>query len=122
MGRTARDRPSYLDVLRTAHLLAGVWPPVHTDGRAIVASRSGHDLSDERRRARPEGPRPPVDRRAHADPADLELAQHTGMPLRDAQRIDGDLRDSMLAARSAEQRERDARSRQALWARLPSRA
>jgi hypothetical protein len=110
--------PSYLEMVRTAHLLAGLWPPVHTDGRAIVVSRSGHDLSDERCRARPEDPQPPADRRARADPADLELAQHTGMPLRDAQRIDVDLRDSILAARRAEQRERDARSRQALWARL----
>jgi hypothetical protein len=114
-----RTDPSYLDVLRNAHLLAGLWPPLHTDGRAIVASRSDHDVSDERRRARPRGPRPPADRRAHADPADLELAQHTGMPLRDAQRIDVDLRDSVLAARRAEQRERDARARQELWARLP---
>jgi hypothetical protein len=54
---------------------AGLWPPVHTDGRAIVAGRSDHDPADQRRRARPEGPRPPVYRRAHADPADLELAQ-----------------------------------------------
>jgi hypothetical protein len=115
-----RTDAAYLEVLRTAHLLAGLWPPVHTDGRAIVANRSDHDLSDERRRARPGGPRPSADRRAHADPADLELAQHTGMPLRDAQRIDIDLRDSMLAARRAEQRERDARSRQGLWARLAS--
>jgi hypothetical protein len=107
-----RTDPSYLEVLRTAHLLADLWPPVHTDGRAIVASRSGHDSSGERRRARPEGPRPPADGRTHADPADLELAQHTGMPLRDAHRIDIDLRDTVLAARRAEQRERNARSRQ----------
>jgi hypothetical protein len=107
-------------VLRTAHLLAGLGPPVHTDGRAIVASHGNYDLSDERPRARPEGPRPPAARRGHADSADLELAQHTGMPLRDAQRIDVDLRDSRLAARHAEQHERDARSRQALWARLTS--
>jgi hypothetical protein len=116
-----RTDPSYLEVLRTAHLLAGLWPPVHTDGRAIVASRSDHDSSGERRPARPEGPRPPADRRADADPADLELAQHAGMPLCDAQRMDVDLRDSVLAARHAEQRERDARSRQALWARLTGR-
>lgn len=113
-----RTDASYLEVLRTAHLLAGLWPPVHTDGRAIVASRSDYDLSGECRRARPEGPRPPAARHAHADPADLELAQHTGMPLRDVQRINVDLRDSVLAARRAEQRERDAQSRQALWARL----
>jgi hypothetical protein len=113
-----RTDPCYLEVLRTAHLLAGLWPPVHTDGRAIVASRSDHDPSDERPRARPEGPPPPADRRAHADPADLELTQHTGIALRDAQRIDIDLRDSILAARRAEQRERDAQAREALWARL----
>ncbi len=115
-----RTDPTYLEVLRTAHLLAGLWPPVHTDGRAIVANRSDYDLSDERRRARPGGPRPPADRRAHADPADLELAQHTGMPLRDAQRIAVDLRDSVLATLRAQQREREARARRALWARLPS--
>ncbi len=34
-----------------------------------------------------------------------------------AQGLDVDLRDCVLAARRAEQRERDARSRQALWAR-----
>jgi hypothetical protein len=113
-----RTDPSYLEVLRSAHLLAGLWPPVHTDGRAIVASRNDHDLPDERRRTRPAGPRPPADRRAHVDPADLELAQHTGIALRDAQRIDIDLRDSILATRRAEQREQDARSRQALWAGL----
>lgn len=40
------------------------------------------------------------------------------MPLRDAQRIAVELRDSVLAAHRVEQRERYAWSRQALWARL----
>ena len=119
MGRPQRTDSSYLEVLRTAHLVAGMWLPVHTDGRAIVAGRSDHDLSNERRRARPGGPPPPADRRAHADPADLELARHTGIPLRDAQRLDVDLRDSILATLRAEQRERDVLTHRSLWARLP---
>lgn len=117
----ARDDPAHLEVLRDAHLLAGLWPPLDVDGRAIVAERGTYDVALRRHRARPGGTPAPGDRRAHADPADLELARHSGMALRDAQRLDVDVRDAMLNELRASQRERDAHARQALWTRLTQR-
>lgn len=55
----SRDHPLYPAVLRDAHLLAGLWPPLDADGRAHMANHnSRHDLQRDERCALA-GPYPP---------------------------------------------------------------
>jgi hypothetical protein len=111
-----REDPRYLQTLRDAQLLAGLWPRV--DGRAAMAQRgSDYDLDDAHRRARP-GPYAPPDRRTTADPADLRLAQLAGVPLPAVARLAPERRDQLLEHHALERADQRRAERHALAARL----
>jgi hypothetical protein len=103
-----RDDPSYLQTLRDAQLLAGLWPRAQADGRTTMAARQDYDVQTARRRARPGPYAPPTDRRARLQFADVRLAQLTGLPLQTIQRLTPERRDELLddhERRRAEQRD-----------------
>jgi hypothetical protein len=111
-----REDPRYLQTLRDAQLLAGLWPRV--DGRTAMAERgSDYDLDDAHRRARP-GPYAPPDRRTTADPADLRLAQLAGVPLPAVTRLAPERRDQLLEYHALERADQRRAERHALAARL----
>jgi hypothetical protein len=94
VGRRRPPRPRrslYVQMLRDARLLAGLWPPLRADGRATMALDDDRD-PEHGRQARPGPYLPPDDRRARADPADLELARRAAISLQEAKRVDADAR------------------------------
>jgi hypothetical protein len=114
-----RDDPCYLQTLRDAELLAGLWPRADVDGRVVMANgASDYDLEEARRRARPGPYDPPPDRRAQSEPADLRLAQLADMALQDVQRLSREHRDELLAHHGARRAAQDAGERRALAVRL----
>jgi hypothetical protein len=116
-----RDDPLYVQTLRDAQLLAGLWPRADVDGRTALADSSSHyDLADARRRARPGPYGPPPDRRARAEFADLRLAQLAGMPLATVKRLDAERRDELLEHYALDHAARRSAERQALANRLAS--
>ena len=111
--RPQRSDPWYRDTLRDAYLLAGLWPPLGTDGRAAMAADQEayvDEHGDDKRRARP-GPYalPPERRGDDVDPATREFAQRSGISLSEALRVDPDRRDELLE----QLRARDARRERA---------
>jgi hypothetical protein len=112
-----REDPSYLAVLRDAHLLRGLWPPLHTDGRATMAHGDDRDPQLDRRRARP-GPYPAPQHRTRPQPDDLELARRAAISLRDAQRVDVNVRDRLLEQLRADDARRHNSDRDAFWQRI----
>jgi hypothetical protein len=114
-----RDAPLYVQTLRDAQLLAGLWPRIGVDGRTAMADSSSHyDLAAARRRARPGPYSPPPDRRGRAEFADLRLAHLAGMPLATVKRLDAQHRDELLQHYVAEESRRRASERQALLQQL----
>jgi hypothetical protein len=114
-----RDDPLYVQTLRDAQLLAGLWPRAQVDGRTAMADNSSHyDLADAHRRARPGPYGPPSDRRGHAEFADLRLAHLAGIPLTTVKRLDATRRDELLEHYVAEESRRRASERQALLQQL----
>jgi hypothetical protein len=112
-----REDPRYLQTLRDAQLLAGLWP--HADGRAAMAQgASDYDLDDARHRARPGPYGPPPDRRTTIDPADLRLAQLAGIPLPTVTRLTPERRDQLLEHHALERADQRRAERHALAARL----
>ena len=109
----------YLQTLRDAQLLAGLWPRAEADGRTAMASNpDNYDLQSAHRRARPGRYGPPPDRRARADFADLRLAQLAAMPLHAVKQLSATLRDQLLEHHTARLASRRRDEREALWARL----
>lgn len=97
----------YQRVLRDAHLLAGLWPPVDVDGRAQMARehlQASGGPAGAGARAWPGPYAAPPGRCAGTDVAAdvLELAQRTGLPLRDAQAVGAAVRVGMLEQLRAE--------------------
>jgi len=113
-----RNDPEYKQTLRDACLLAGLWPPIESDGRATMALGDDREYEQPHRRARPGPYPPPDDRRASPEADDLELARRADIPLHAAKRVSPDVRDQMLEELRAEQREQHAVERIALWNRL----
>ena len=114
-----REDPWYLQTLRDAQLLAGLWPHAKLDGRTTMAqSASDYDLDDARRRARPGPYGPPLDRRTTAQLADLRLSQLAGMPLPAVTRLTTERRDQLLEHYALEQATRRTAERQILAERL----
>ncbi|HEX8158039.1 MAG TPA: hypothetical protein VF526_11700 [Solirubrobacteraceae bacterium] len=109
-----REDPAYLAVLRDAHLLTGLWAPLHTDGRATMAHGDDRDPHHDRRRARP-GPYPAPQHRARPEPEDLELARRAAITVRDAQHVDADLRDRLLRQLRADDTRRQDSDRETFW-------
>jgi hypothetical protein len=112
-----REDPCYLAVLRDAHLLKGLWAPLHTDGRATMAHGDDRDPEHDRRRARP-GPYPAPQHRARPEPEDLELARRAAITVRDAQHVDASLRDRLLKQLRADDARRQDSDRDAFWQRI----
>ena len=113
-----RDDPRYLQTLRDAQLLAGLWPRAEADGRTVMAADSDYDLESAHRRARPAPYGPPPDRRARAELAELRLAQLAELPLHTVQRLSAELRDELLEHYGGERAQQRAAERQALCERL----
>jgi hypothetical protein len=109
-----REDPAYLAVLRDAHLLKGLWAPLHTDGRATMAHGDDRDPQHDRRRARP-GPYPAPQHRTRPQPEDLELARRAALTVRDAQHVDVNLRDRLLEQLRADDARRQDSDRDAFW-------
>jgi hypothetical protein len=118
LGVPGREDQPYLQTLRDAHLLKGLWPPIDVDGRATMAQGDDRDLQDGRRRARPGPYPPPTDRHGRPEPEDLELARRAAISLRDAQRVNVEVRDRLLAQHHADDAQRHTDKRQALWQRI----
>jgi hypothetical protein len=113
-----RDDPWYVQTLRDAHLLAGLWPPLKADGRATMALGDDHNPEREQRRARPGPYEPPADHRVRPEPEDLELARLAGISLRAAQCVDVDTRDRLLKQLRAERIREHSSERAELWERI----
>ena len=109
----------YLQTLRDAQLLAGLWPRAEADGRTAMASNpDNYDLQSAHRRARPGRYGAPPDRRARADFADLRLAQLAAMPLHAVKQLSATMRDQLLEQHTARLASRRRDERDALWTRL----
>jgi hypothetical protein len=102
------DDPRYLQTLRDAQLLAGLWPCAQADGRSAMAAGQEYDVETAKRRARPGPYAPPDDRRARLQFADVRLAQLAALPLQTIQQLTPERRDELLAhheRRRAEERD-----------------
>ena len=109
----------YLQTLRDAQLLAGLWPRAEADGRTAMADNpDNYDVQSAQRRARPGRYGPPSNRRARADFADLRLAQLAAMPLHAVKALGATMRDQLLEQHTARLASRRRDERDALWARL----
>jgi hypothetical protein len=118
-GVPDRRDDSYLQTLRDAQLLAGMWPRAEADGRTAMADNpDNYDVQSAHRRARPGRYGPPPDRRGEADFADLRLAQLTAMPLNAVTQLSATMRDQLLEHHTARLASRRRDERDALWARL----
>jgi hypothetical protein len=113
-----RDDPRYLQTLRDAQLLAGLWPPPEADGRSMMAADQDYDLERARRHARPGPYPPPPDRRARLRFADVRLAQLAALPLQTIQRLSPELRDELLERDHSRRAQQRATERYALCSRL----
>jgi hypothetical protein len=103
-----RSAAEYLDTLRDAHLLRGLWPPIETDGRSAMAylDERYDDAHPGRRRALPGPYALPHGWRERPEPEDLELARLApAMTLRRVQRLDVDMRDKLLGELRARARD-----------------
>lgn len=120
-GQVQNARPDWFspdprdvaEVQRDAQLLAGLWPT--GDGRAVMAgrhreqfpaARDGHAVAQ---RYMP--PAHDVD----VDPELLELAHRTGLPLGEAERVDGVVRAELLDELRAEDRRQLAVDTERFW-------
>jgi len=117
-----RSDPDYLDALRDAYLLAGLWPRAERDGRSTMARDDERAPVDDnqsvRRRARPGPYGLPIDWREKSEPEDVELARlHPWMSLGDVQRLTVDERDRRLEEHRALARDAAA-ERDAAWQRI----
>lgn len=117
-----RSESEYLDVLRDAYLLAGLWPRAERDGRTTMVRNDDRAPVDDnqaaRRRARPGPYGLPIDWREQPEPEDLELARlHPWMSLRDVQCLTGEDRDRRLEEHRALARDAAA-ERDAAWQRI----
>jgi hypothetical protein len=108
----------YLQTLRDAQLLAGLWPRPDADGRTAMAAGQDYDVETARRRARPGPYSPPSDRRARSEFADIRLAQIAAMPLHIVQRLSSDTRDKLLEHYRVDRAGQRTAERDALCARL----
>lgn len=113
-----RDDPRYLQMLRDAQLLAGLWPRAEADGRTVMAADSDYDVQSARHRARPGPYGAPPDRRARVELADLRLAQLAALPLGTVQRLSTELRDELLEHYGVERAQQRAAERKELCERL----
>ena len=113
-----RDDVWYLQTLRDAQLLAGLWPRPEADGRSTMAAAQDNDYEAARRRARPGPYAPPTDRRARFEFADMRLAQVAAIPLRTVQRLSTETRDKLLEHYRVERAGQRTAERDALCARL----
>jgi AraC-like DNA-binding protein len=113
-----RDDLRYLQTLRDAQLLAGLWPRPEADGRSTMAADQDYDYEAAHRRARPGPYAPPTDRRARLEFADMRLAQIAAMSLRTVQRLSTETRDKLLKHYRVERAEQRTAERDALCARL----
>ncbi len=120
LGAPTRDEDRYRNVLRDAYLVAGLAPPPHADGRSARADRGTYDLDSGRRRAQPPPYHAPGHGRDQADPADIELARLTAIPLRAAQRLDVDERDRRLHNARAAHADQARDERDDFWQRIRS--
>ena len=109
----ARDSEAYLQTLRDARLLDGLWPPQQADGRYLMAFRNqpGADLAAHAT----SGPYPPPDRPERRDYDIDELARRAGITHRQAQRVNPDIRARLLNQLRAEQHRREAAERAERW-------
>jgi hypothetical protein len=112
------DDPWYLQTLRDAQLLAGLWPRPDADGRTAMAAGQYYDVQTARRRARPGPYAPPEDRRARTQLADHRLVQLADLPIGIVQRLSVDCRDELLEYYSTRRAEQRVAEREALCARL----
>ena len=109
-----RDSDTYLEALRDAHLLAGLWPPIAVDGRFAMSRRNY--LGVDRPVRAEVGPYPaPADRPERPNPVAVEYARRAGISLRDAQRLNPDMLNDALRQLRAQQEQRDAARRVELW-------
>jgi hypothetical protein len=113
-----RDDLWYLQTLRDAQLLAGLWPRPEADGRSTMAAGQDYDYEAARRRARPGPYAPPTDRRARLEFADMRLAQIAAMPLRSVQCLSTETRDKLLEHYRVERAGQRTAERDALCSRL----
>jgi len=113
----------YLETLRDAYLLRGLWPPLQADGRSTMAA--GDDRGDaglDTPRALPGPYLTPDTWRDRPEPEDLELARLApAMSLRRVQRLDVDVRDRLLAELRRRYRDDQAEATEAQRDRLARR-
>jgi hypothetical protein len=91
----ARDSEAYLETLRDARLLTGLWPPQHAHGRYLMAMRNqpGADLATHAA----SGPYPPPpDRPERRDSDVAERARRAGSPTTARNDVNPDIRARLL--------------------------
>ena len=113
----------YLETLRDAYLLRGLWPPLEADGRSTMAAWDDRgDAALDARRAVPGPYATPETWRDRPEPEDLELARLApAMSLRRVQRLDVDVRDRLLTELRRRHRDDQAAATEAQRGRLTRR-